>query len=208
MPWSNNGDGIWNATRCSPIDDNPAQPGDECSVEGSGVSGIDNCEGGSMCWDVDGETNTGTCAAMCTGDESNPLCEDPDTTCVNVNDGAIVLCLPQCDPLLQDCDEGQACYGVGENDYTCVPDASGEMGAYGDSCGIILNACDPGLYCAAAATVPNCQGTEGCCSEFCDLDSPDGNDQCSGVLEGQECVALTADPQPGFEAVGGCAIPT
>lgn len=202
MPWANDGGTAWNATRCTPIADNPGQPGDECAVEGSGVSGIDDCELASMCWDVDSETNTGTCVAMCTGDESNPVCEDPQTTCVTVN---VILCLPVCDPLLQDCADGQACYGI-DDDYVCAPDASGEMGVFGDPCESI-NACDPGLFCAGAAGVPNCQGSIGCCSEFCDLDEPSGDAQCSGQAGGQECLALTENPQPGFEAVGGCFIP-
>ncbi|MCA9708051.1 MAG: ribulose phosphate epimerase [Myxococcales bacterium] len=199
MPWANDGGNAWNATRCSPVVDNPAQPGDMCTVEGSGVSGIDSCDLGSMCWDVDSETNTGTCAPMCTGSEASPVCDDPDTTCINVNDGAIVLCLPLCDPLLQDCSDGSACYGIQES-FTCVPDASGPMGLYGDPCEYI-NACDPGLFCADATLVPNCQGSAGCCSEFCDLDDP----ACSGA--GQECVAWSDNPQPGMELVGGCAIP-
>ncbi|MCX4242612.1 ribulose phosphate epimerase [Paraliomyxa miuraensis] len=205
MPWANDGGNVWNGTRCSPIADNPGQAGDECTVEGSGTSGIDSCDIGTMCWNVDPETNTGTCVAMCTGDAANPLCEDPGTTCVNVNDGAIVLCLPQCDPLLQDCAAGEACYGINDV-FTCVPDASGESGIYGDPCEFI-NVCDPGLFCANAETVPGCTGSVGCCSEFCDLEDPAGNDQCSGVAGGQECVPWTQDPDPGLEAVGACVIP-
>ena len=205
MPWANDGGNVWNATRCVPIEDNPGQPGDECSVEGSGTTGIDTCDLGSMCWDVDPETNIGTCVAMCTGDAASPLCEDPGTACVNVNDGAIVLCLPACDPLLQDCPDGQACYGIVDA-FTCVPDASGEAGVYGDACEYI-NVCDPGLFCANADSVPNCQGSVGCCSEFCDLDDAAGNDQCSGVVGGQECVPWTENPQPGLESVGACVIP-
>ncbi len=205
MPWANDGGSSWNATRCSPLSNNPGQPGDQCQVEGSGVSGIDDCDLGSMCWDVDPETNIGNCVAMCTGDEANPLCEDPGTACVNVNDGAIVLCLPACDPLLQDCPEGQACYGIAEV-FTCVPDASGEMGVYGDPCEYI-NVCDPGLFCANADAVPSCSGSIGCCSEFCDLEDGSGDAQCSGAPGGQACVPWTDDPAPGLEVVGACVIP-
>jgi hypothetical protein len=205
MPWANDGGNSWNATRCSPISENPGQPGDECTVEGSGVSGLDDCDIGSMCWDVDPETNIGTCQAMCTGDSANPLCEDPGTACVNVNDGAIVLCLPACDPLLQDCAEGQACYGI-DDVFTCVPDASGEMGVYGDPCEYI-NVCDPGLFCANADAVPGCGASLGCCSEFCDLEDEAGDAQCSGAGGGQACVPWSENPSPGLEAVGACVIP-
>ncbi|MCX4242328.1 ribulose phosphate epimerase [Paraliomyxa miuraensis] len=209
MPWSNDG-GTWNATRCSPVAMNPGQPGDDCAVEGSAVSGIDDCDLGAQCWDVDPETNMGTCVAMCTGDEANPICEDPDTTCSIANDGAIVLCLPVCDPLLQDCPMGNACYPVAE-DWVCGPDASGEMGAYGDPCEFI-NVCDPGLVCLGAAAVPPgeaCEGAAGCCTEVCDVTDPTGDAQCSGQAGGQTCQAWY-DPMsvpPGYEDVGVCALP-
>jgi hypothetical protein len=205
MPWANDG-GTWNATRCSPIDDNPGQPGDECSVEGNGASGIDSCDLAAMCWDVDPKTNMGLCVAMCTGDSSNPICDDPSTTCSIANDGAIVLCLPICDPILQDCPEGSACYPVAE-DFVCGPDASGEMGAYGDPCAFI-NVCDPGLMCLDASATPNCESAA-CCSEVCDLSDPAGDAQCSGAAEGQTCTPWYEEgaAPPGYEDVGACALP-
>ncbi|MCA9711938.1 MAG: ribulose phosphate epimerase [Myxococcales bacterium] len=200
MPWANDGGSAWNATRCSDVDPNPGQPGDSCTVEGNGVSGIDTCDTAVMCWDVDGETNTGTCVAMCTGDESNPSCDDPDTSCAIANDGAIILCLPNCDPVLQDCAEGQACYPIGEI-FTCAPDASGEMGGAGDPCEYI-NACDAGNFCgnpAANTTTCTDQGALGCCIPFCEV----SNNQCDN---GEMCLnwyEMGMIP-PGFEDTGFC----
>ena len=210
MPWANDGGSSWNATRCSPISDNPGQPGDECTVEGSGTSGIDTCDLGSMCWDVDPKTNMGTCAAMCTGDESNPICEDPDTTCAITNDGAIVLCLAACDPILQDCVEGQACYPI-QDGWACAPDASGETGVYGDPCEFI-NVCDPGYICLDASAVPTgeaCEGAAGCCSAVCDITDPMGDAQCEGSAGGQTCQPWYEEGSapPGYEDVGACALP-
>jgi hypothetical protein len=207
MPWANDGGSSWNAMRCSPLDPAPAQPGDECTVEGSGVSGIDNCEVSSMCWDVDPETNMGTCAAFCMGSEANPVCEDPNTSCVIANEGVLILCLPNCDPLLQDCAEGQACYPI-DDGFACAPDASGEMGLFGEPCEFI-NVCDPGLFCANADAVPDCAGSSGCCSSFCDLTDPMAGMNCPGAAGGQDCVAWYEEGQapPGFEDVGACAIP-
>jgi hypothetical protein len=210
MPWANDGGGAWNATRCSPVDDNPGQAGDECSVEGSGTSGIDSCDLGVMCWDVDQETNMGTCVAMCTGDTANPICEDPDTTCSIANDGAIVLCLPVCDPILQDCAEGQACYPVAE-DWVCGPDASGDTGVYGDPCEFI-NVCDPGYICLDPSTVPAgeaCEGAGGCCTAVCDLTDPMGDAQCEGAAGGQTCEPwyTEGNAPPGYEDVGACVLP-
>ena len=206
MPWANDGGSSWNATRCSPLDDNPGQIGDPCTVEGSGVSGIDDCDIASMCWDVDPETNMGTCVAFCSGSEANPVCEDPTTSCVIANNGTLILCLPSCDPLLQDCQEGQACYNVNDT-FACAPDASLEMGVYGDGCEF-LNVCDPGLYCANPEAVPDC-ASGGCCSPFCDFSDPEASAACPGAAGGQECVSWYEEGQapPGLENVGACAIP-
>lgn len=201
MPWANDGGNSWNATKCSPVDPNPAQPGDACTVEGSGVSGVDNCDVAAMCWDVDPETNEGTCVAFCSGTESDPSCDDPATQCSIANEGVLILCLPTCDPLTQDCAEGQACYPF-QDGFVCAPDASAGDGVFGDPCEF-LNACDEGLFCADANTVPGCAGSIGCCSEFCEL--PDG--ACMGA--GQTCEPAFEEGMvpPGYENVGLCLLP-
>jgi len=206
MPWANDGGSSWNATRCSALDPNPAQIGDECTAEGGGVSGIDNCELGAMCWNTD-DANLGTCIGFCEGSEANPVCPDPSTACAIANGGVLILCLPTCDPLLTDCNEGENCYPI-DDSFACAPDAGGEEGVFGDACEF-LNFCDPGLYCAAAAAVPNCQGSQGCCSSFCDITEPDASAECPGAAGGQECVPWYEEGQalPGLEDVGGCAIP-
>ncbi len=207
MPWANDGGDSWNATRCSMVDANPGEPGDECTVEGTGTAGVDTCGVGIMCWDVDPTNNTGVCVAMCTGDEASPVCDNPDTSCAIANDGAIVLCLANCDPLVQDCAEGQACYLINDA-FTCAPDASGEMGAYADPCEFI-NVCDPGLLCVVPSLVPDCNDALGCCTEVCDLSLMD-DAQCSGQAQGQLCTALfnPGEGPPGYDAVGYCALPS
>ncbi|MCA9649563.1 MAG: hypothetical protein H6712_25920 [Myxococcales bacterium] len=204
MPWANDGGPVWNATRCSPLPDDPAQVGESCMVEGSGVSGIDDCDIHSMCWDVDPETNMGTCVAMCSGNEANALCEDPGTTCAIYNQGALLLCLHACEPLLQDCPGGQACL-PSQASWTCVPDASGPDGAYGSPCEH-LNGCDPGLVCLGLTDVPTCSDSPGCCLELCDVSDPLGDAQCTGVAEGQICVPwfAPAEAPAGYEDVGVC----
>jgi hypothetical protein len=207
MPWANDGGNAWNATRCTEVDDNPGQVGDDCTVEGSGVSGIDSCDISSMCYYVDPETNIGQCIGFCQGSEANPVC-DPGFVCSIVNEGVLILCRPECDPLLQDCLEGAACSPAGGSElFTCIIDASGEAGAAGDACEFI-NACDPGLYCANAEAVPNCNVATGCCTEFCDLDDPNPDGFCS-LGGGAVCVPYyeegTAPPQ--YAHVGVCALP-
>ncbi|MBC8067309.1 MAG: ribulose phosphate epimerase [Deltaproteobacteria bacterium] len=207
MPWANDGGGAWNATRCSPLDPASASVGDECLVEGSGVSGIDNCEISSMCWNVDPETNMGVCVQFCSGSEANPVCEDPGASCSILNEGTLILCLPNCDPLLQDCMEGAGCY-VTNDSFSCVPDAGGATGAFGEGCEF-LNVCDPGLFCANPEGVPDCTGSIGCCSSFCDITDPEATANCPGNAGGQECVVWYEEGQapPGYENLGACLIP-
>lgn len=204
-PWNNTGGAAWNATRCVPVDAAPSQPGDTCTVEGSGVSGIDSCDVSSMCWDVDGETNEGTCVAFCTGSENAPVCDNPETSCSIANDGVLILCLPTCDPLIQNCADGQACYPI-DDSFVCAPDASGEdQGADNDPCEFI-NACDEGNICVNPDIVDGCPpGSAGCCQAVCDLTEamPEG---CTGS---ETCVSWFEEGNvpPGYEDVGVCALP-
>ncbi|HWB75018.1 MAG TPA: ribulose phosphate epimerase [Nannocystaceae bacterium] len=204
MPWANDGGSAWNSTKCVPIAPDPGAPGEPCTVEGNGVSGIDDCELHAMCWDVDPETNEGECVAFCTGDEANPMCEMENTFCNLTSDGVLILCLPYCDPIAQDCDEGSACYPV-NGVFTCAPDASGEVGALGDPCEFI-NVCDPGLFCAPENAVPMCEGASGCCAAYCNVDA---GTMCEGWETGIECVPWyeAGEALPGYENLGACILP-
>ncbi len=206
MPWANDGGSSWNATRCSEVADNPGQVGDECAVEGSGVSGIDDCDVASMCYYVDPETGLGSCVGFCEGSPDSPMCE-PDFLCSISNNGVLILCRAECDPLLQDCQGSAACLPAnGSDGFVCIVDASGEAGAPGDPCEF-LNSCDPGLFCANADVVPNCKGSGGCCSEFCDLTDPVPDDGCS--LMDQMCDAWFEEgaAPPDLAHVGACVLP-
>ena len=205
MPWANDGGNSWNATRCSPVDPAPVALDGVCTVEGSGVSGVDNCDVGLMCWDVDVETNMGTCVELCGCGPDEPTCAGGGTFCSISNMGALPICLPTCDPLESDeCNDGQGCYFV-NNVFQCAPDASGGDGEAGDPCEFV-NVCDPGLFCAGAALIPGCASPVGCCTEFCDTD--EGNGACT-VL-GTECVALFPagmEPEECHLDTGGCVEP-
>ncbi|MCR9163673.1 MAG: hypothetical protein ACE37F_16875 [Nannocystaceae bacterium] len=172
VPWAADGGSAWNSTRCSPVPADPDLLGDPCQVEGSGVSGVDSCDVGLMCWDVDAETNTGTCIELCGCGPVDPTCDGGGTLCTISNDGVLPMCLPTCDPLDPSavCDDGDGCYPVSGN-FQCAPDASGDGGLPAQSCDFI-NDCDPGLACASPDVVPGCDGI-GCCTPFCDLDEPE-----------------------------------
>ncbi|MCR9160754.1 MAG: hypothetical protein ACE37F_04040 [Nannocystaceae bacterium] len=201
MPWANDGGSAWNATRCVPIDPDPVGVGETCVVEGSGVSGIDDCDLGAMCWGVDAETNEGTCVAMCEGSPEAPTCAPEATACSITNEGVVILCLPICNPLADECAADQGCYPVGEV-FQCVPDASGDdSGAAGDPCEFI-NACDDGLGCVSPDVASCPAGSAGCCTPFCDVDG--GGSECPGD---QFCVPwfeMGEEPDVCLEGVGIC----
>jgi len=92
--WANDGGSAWNATRCVPVDPDPDALGEPCTVTDSGVSGLDSCEVGAMCWDIDFEAAEGTCVEHCRGEPTTPQCQEPDTRCVFSGSGALALCLP------------------------------------------------------------------------------------------------------------------
>lgn len=208
MPWAHDGGNSWNATRCTPIADDPKQPGESCTVEGSSVSGIDDCERAAMCFAIDPETNTGTCYGFCRGSEANPTCVDPATECRIWNEGVLILCYPHCDPIAQDCDEGLLCV-PSEGWFVCAPDPANEGGVYGDPCEFI-NGCDPGLFCDEVVDdVEGCTGTIGCCNSFCDLSVDDPHAECPDALQGPTCTAWfePGETPPGLAHVGRCAVP-
>ena len=198
MPVANNGTNAWNATICVEVKPDPKQPGDECAVEGSGVSGIDSCVKGAMCWDVDTDTGMGVCVEQCTCSLDNPVCTTPNTTCTISNNAALVICLPVCDPLDKGaCADGDVCV-ASDNLFICVLDASGDAGGANDPCEYV-NACDPGFLCTNSGV--DCGGS-GCCTPYCDLESP----QCPN---GSECMPYYSpgDAPKCFEDIGICFTP-
>jgi hypothetical protein len=207
VPWANDGGDTWNATRCSWVEPDPMHPGEPCTVQGSPTSGFDDCDATSVCWHVDPNTNEGVCKAFCMGSPDAPTCSDESWHCELLIDGLVPLCRVVCDPVFQDCPDGQGCYPFADM-FDCYPDRSGSAGQYGDPCDRV-DACDPGLFCASASLVPGCQAPLGCCSEFCNLDAPDPNAECSGAAQGQECVPWWegATSPPGYEHVGACVLP-
>ena len=166
---------------------------------GGGVSGVDNCAKGSMCWDVDGRINEGVCIAFCEGPPDNLTC-DAGSFCVVSGDGLLILCIPDCEPLLQDCPGDDLCIPNGEN-FICVLDASGEAGLYGDPCEY-ADACKPGLPCYGPEHVEDCKGS-GCCTPFCDLNEAN---ICPG--DTQECIPWYEEGMapPGQEHFGICGM--
>jgi len=117
VPWANDGGSEWNATRCTPVADDPAATGEPCTVEGGPTSGVDDCNDHTICWDVDARDH-GTCIPLCQGDEANPECHG-DQWCFVGYDASVAVCLPEqlCLP-----DGVCQCMCPGEGDPDCAPD--------------------------------------------------------------------------------------
>ncbi len=198
MPWANDGGTAWNATRCTPLADDPHAVGEPCTAEGTFVSGIDTCEGGAICRGSDDETLEGICIEMCSGSPEAPICDDTESaTCTGT---VVPLCLPICDPLLGTCADGFACVPVASG-WECMPE-----GPFlpGEPCEFV-NACLDGAACLAPdAQCP--EGSAGCCTSICDLSDPDPD---LGCLDGQTCMPFYEDGEavPGYEDVGICRSP-
>ena len=198
-PYDNGGGDDWDALKCVPVDPMPVPVGGTCENPGSATDGLDNCDVGSMCWDVDLE-GFGTCVAHCQGTPQSPTCA-AGFNCVD--SGVFTLCLPDCDPLAQDCPAGQECVYSGDA-FDCFNDVSGPDGQTFDPCDFV-NACDPGLGCMNIALATECDPEAvGCCLPFCDASAPNS---CPGV--GLECVAWYVEGQApaGDENIGICALP-
>jgi hypothetical protein len=195
--WAEGGGSTWNAKKCVPVVDEPAKVNEPCVAEGLGISGIDDCELGTMCWEVDLEGN-GVCFALCGGTEEAPTCP-PGTGCAVFGDG-MAMCFETCDPLAQDCPGGDLCLPV-SGTYQCYVDASGDEGQLHDPCDQ-PTVCDQGLLCVSPTSAIECDpNATGCCEPMCDLDDPD---PCPGA--GQTCAPVYEPPAQYFEHVGYCTL--
>ncbi|WP_434425069.1 hypothetical protein [Nannocystis pusilla] len=205
MPWSADGDNWWESLKCVDVVPDPDDVGEPCMVFGAPASGEDTCDLGQMCWNVvDG---VGTCVALCVGSPDVPTCADPQSTCTLGGESVLALCLPNCDPLKQDCPGNDLCL-PNPNDpanFLCVLDASGEEGQAFDPCEY-MNACDPGLICVGPEFAGECDPAAlGCCLPYCDntLEPTD----CPG--QGLQCLPwfdLGTAP-PDLEKLGLCGLP-
>lgn len=205
MPYSNDGGSNWNDYKCVPIAPQPGQAGDPCTIEGSPVSGLDDCDKHLQCWNW-GDDLQGNCVPMCEGTPNRPTCADPNAYCALSGDGVLILCLPSCDPLVQDCatDEETCVPDTHNPHFLCVPLPDGvPPGQQFEPCEFV-NQCAPGLVCLDPKVAAECDQNEiGCCVPYCDTTQP--ND-CPGA--GQECVPwFEQDPPPAHVDLGVCAVP-
>ncbi len=206
-PYASGGDLKRDSTQCIDVAD-PAQPaGEACQVEEWPASGLDNCDSTSMCFNVDENTLEGTCKAFCAGNSWPYTCEDPLAHCLLANDMLIAVCVRDCDPLKQDCAEGQACYPTEEGTYECGWDQSGMAGQYQSVC-TSHHDCAAGRLCVPSEFVYDCEA-ERCCTDYCPLDSEELDDEpCPDTEKGMTCLGLyqALDVPASNQAFGACLL--
>lgn len=191
----------WDANKCVPETNTEKVAGDPCSVEGGVASGIDDCSKGYICLNVDNEGKNGACVEFCTPDDMCPNTTGGSGICNPINEGILPICLPTCDPLVQDCPAQQGCYGdpMSGPPFICFAPDPQNGGMDGSACAF-TNDCLAGLHCIDAAVQEGCIGSDYCCTPFCPIDGS----TCTGA---EECVAFFSEPFPGFENVGICVLP-
>lgn len=204
VPWANDGGHAWNAFRCVPVAPDPAAPGEPCIAELGPVSGFDDCDATSICWNVDPDTLEGRCVPQCVGAELSPVCPD-GTACVIANEGVIALCLDRCDPVMPSCVEGEQCLPI-DGDFICSPTMV-EPNQPGDPCSFSSD-CWPQGECAPGAEVAGC-GAAGCCTPYCNHLDGSGATLCAMLDPAMVCEPLypAGDEPEGLEHLGTCRLP-
>ncbi len=193
-PWSDDGSDVWGASRCTPVSPEPAQLGEPCHVEGSATTGIDSCDVGLMCWNVDARMSEGTCVQFCGGTDSDPLCGIAEETCSIANHGVLPLCLPRCDPLTSTCEPGFGCYPGSGGDFVCIRE--GEP-VHLD---VFHPECPAGTFWANPAEVEGCVDGEPCCAAFCDVTDPEA---CGPDAD---CLSYVQGELPEVDPLGYCDV--
>lgn len=187
----------WMGSMCVSVVPEPVSLGGICTVEEHFGSGFDDCEEGAMCFYVDPETLQGTCVGFCRG--PNPpwmfTCYEDGTTCRRdpIFGGPELLCLPECDPLAQDCPANQGCYALTVDGWFCEPTFGGSTAEPGDFCDDDTD-CVPGSICSGSGSLAACE-TSGCCTPICEIAM---DEQCPNY-PAELCRPLSARlPQLGF----------
>ena len=184
--------GIGDATRCVPLARTPAQFRESCVTDGE-YGGVDTCDVGLTCWDVNG--GIGWCVELCKGSYGDPVFGFPSVAGCFLGNGPY-LCTPSCNPLGADCNPVvlALCTPIVtefHSSWMCGPDINGMEGDFSAPCSS-PNECNPGLVCAGSSSAQECdQMQSSCCSPLCDLDKANS---CPGML--QSCTPWYPDNAP------------
>jgi len=210
VPWNENGGIFPDGVKCVDEPANADAIGSECVVTGGFGNGEDSCQKGAICLDLD-DDGLATCVEFCSGSLDNPFCMSEDYKCVPLFEPEVPLCFRKCDPLVQNCGDGEGCFMdalmLGSEGFVCMPRVENTAdggGEYGELC-IAASNCKPGFSCIWPENLPDCPYIY-CCSPWCNIQN--GDDDCLAFDSELNCVPWYEEGQetPGYENVGICGI--
>lgn len=201
VPWDEQGTHTWNGAKCVPVSGDKL-PGDPCAAPEGPLAGFDDCALGAICWGVD-DQNQGFCVGQCSGSERDRACPD-DYYCVINAELYLALCFRTCDPVADNCPDGEKCFPAHDAFYCNANLGLGDVDV-NESCEA-LGDCAKGLTCidSSAASSACDPQIAGCCQPYCHV--PDG--ACPNP--DQQCLPYY---DPGLQVpdaakdVGICSIP-
>ncbi len=196
VPWIDEFGSSWIGFTCVPVLGDQGL-GEPCELDFS--DSTDNCDAAGSCFSFTifaEEFEGAKCHAFCTGSSDNPNCEGPYHCLVGNGYPGPGLCIPHCDPLAQDCDEGEGCFWIG---YAFTCSASTQDMPIGEPCSFFHD-CAPGTVCTADP-FPACED-QACCTAYCDI-SLEGS--CADQPD-TSCVPFFSEglAPSGLEDVGVC----
>ncbi len=181
----------------------PLQLGQACTCGAGGcTSGDDDCDVGLTC--LQGATGS-FCFELCGCGYGDPTCEQtPNAVCDLINEGALPICTPACNPLDPvSCPAGFNCRRGGPGDFSCFPGTNTPLG---EAC-TAPNDCETGAICVSGEALPWCEDI-GCCVPTCHIN--DGDVSCPEQWSG--CTTWYGEnpaPDVCLEGLGVCAsLPT
>jgi hypothetical protein len=191
-------DGYFRRVMCAPVlgDQKAGQP---CTVEAP-EWGLDDCDALNMCWFVEGEA--GLCAPLCSGTADNPTCPDERMCFHTAMDWELFVCVQPCNPILQDCLDGQACHWS-EAGFGCSP--SNDVYPM-DPCPSDPFDCAAGSICVPADALGDNCVADSCCAAWCELTVPEICDIHPGTM----CTSFWGGDEPlspELANLGVCLVP-
>jgi hypothetical protein len=191
------------SAQCVPLAEEPKGVGEPCTMEPNEWSGRDDCDVGSRCWRWGGWADDHpVCIELCGGCSDAPECSDGSRCVVWGVGGVMNFCIPECDPLRNDCPTGAICIHADDCNFFCWQPLDMEPPSHGQTC-MYTNECEAGASCVEAESFGEaCEGLH-CCSRYCDPNDPGADAMCEGLTPGQSCVPLCMG---GHVDVGVCGV--
>lgn len=128
---------------------------------------------------------------------------DTDTGEAGTEDGGLVCEGERCNPLENDCPEGELCIFF-NTEFRCFPSTGDGSGVFLAPCDTATD-CNEGLACIQSVFFDNC-ASEACCSPNCDLSGPN---TCPQTGAGEFCMQWfqgRVDTDPCYVNAGVCGI--